>query len=343
MTLSLPIYFVALASALITALVAVPVWSRWCNRKGLVDEPGERKLHPHPIPLAGGLALATAITLPLIIAAFFIYARGSPEAASQALHSTGPHGLFDPVTIGLLHHGLTRRDLQLLGIVLGAIGMLLVGLWDDKHELKPGAKFAAQMVISAMVAASGVRITLFVPSILFSYAVTILWLLTIINAFNFIDNMNGLCAGVGAVASGYFGLIAASQDQYLVGLMAFLILGALLGFLPYNFPRALAFLGDSGSHVVGYLLGILAILPHFYTSGHPRPWAVLVPLFILSVPLVDLAWVVIKRWRMGKPFYQGDRNHLSHQLVQAGFSEPRAVILIWLAALVAGGLACLFG
>src|SRR5436189_6374444 len=123
--------------------------------------------------------------------------------------------------------------------------MLLVGLLDDKHELRPAMKFTGQFLIALLVAASGVRITLFVPNAIFSYAITILWILTVINAFNFMDNMNGLCAGLGAIAAWYFASVAAADGQYLVALLAFLTFGALSGFLPFNFPRARVFIGDA--------------------------------------------------------------------------------------------------
>src|SRR5678815_150666 len=131
------------------------------------------------------------------------------------------------------------------------------------------------------------------------------------------------------------------RDRYLVALLAFLAFGALLGFLPYNFPRARAFLGDSGSHLVGYLLAVIAILPHFHSEKHPHPLAVLMPLLVLAVPLGDLAWVVILRTRMGKPFYIGDTNHLSHRLVRLGLSKTTAVLLIWFLATLIGSLALL--
>jgi UDP-GlcNAc:undecaprenyl-phosphate GlcNAc-1-phosphate transferase len=191
------------------------------------------------------------------------------------------------------------------------------------------------------VAASGARITLFVHNPVFHYAVTILWILTVINAFNFMDNMNGLCAGLGAIGAWYFAAIAMADGQYLVALIAFLTFGTLLGFLPYNFPRARAFLGDSGSHVVGYLLAVLAILPHFYTVRRPRHWAVLLPLLVLAIPLGDLVRVVVLRWRSGRPFYLGDTNHLSHRLEQRGLSRSQAVLVIWVVAAVVGSLACL--
>ena len=171
--------------------------------------------------------------------------------------------------------------------------------------------------------------SLFVPSVFFSYAVTILWILTLINAFNFMDNMNGLCAGLGLIGAYNLAVLAAQNSQYLVALIAFLTCGALLGFLPYNFPRARAFLGDAGSHLIGYLLAVLAILPHFYTVRHPSRWAVFTPLLILALPLIDLAWVVILRWQRGLPFYQGDTNHLSHRLVRRGLNRWQAVVFIW--------------
>jgi UDP-GlcNAc:undecaprenyl-phosphate GlcNAc-1-phosphate transferase len=155
------------------------------------------------------------------------------------------------------------------------------------------------------------------------------------------DNMNGLCAGLGAIGAGWFAVIAGLDGQYLVALIAFLTCGALVGFLPHNFPHARAFLGDAGSHLVGYLLAVLAILPHFYSKLDPRPWAVISPLLVLAVPLGDLAWVVLLRWRMGKPFYIGDTNHLSHRLVRAGRSRTNAVLLIWLAAALIGALTLL--
>jgi UDP-GlcNAc:undecaprenyl-phosphate GlcNAc-1-phosphate transferase len=166
-----------------------------------------------------------------------------------------------------------------------------------------------------------------------------LWILTVTNAFNFMDNMNGLCAGVGAIGAGAFALIAAIHGQYLVASLALLVTGALFGFLPYNFPKATAFLGDAGSHLVGFLLAVLAILPHFYSKKDPDAWAVLTPLVVLAVPLFDLVWVVGLRWRIGQPFYVGDTNHLSHRLVRRGFSRTNSVVLIWLLSAAAGLLA----
>ena len=319
------VYLLALAGAFGVSLLAVPWWREVCRRAGLVDDPGHRKIHETPIPLAGGFGVLTGMVVPLMIGA---------AAVHWNLPSLKP-------AHGLLEHGLSRRGIELLVIILGAFGIVITGWLDDKHELRPLAKFGGQLAVALLVAVANVRITLFVHSVVFSYAVTILWILTVINAFNFMDNMNGLCAGMGAISAWSFALIAALEGQYLVTLIGLLACGALLGFLPYNFPRATVFLGDTGSHLVGYLLAVMAILPHFYTAQNPRPWAVLTPLLILAVPLGDLAWVVLLRWRKGQPFYQGDTNHLSHRLVKWGWSRQGAVLLIWLLTAVFGGLAVL--
>jgi UDP-GlcNAc:undecaprenyl-phosphate GlcNAc-1-phosphate transferase len=343
MTFPFNAYLLAVLSAWGTVLLALPVWRRWCLRAGLMDHPGGRKIHDQPIPLAGGLAVMTGLVLPTLLAwlvLWWVGAEGGLQDVLPPAHRPGPQPalqrLLEPDAAFLLKYGFSRRTVELAGILAGAFGILAVGWLDDKYELRPRAKFAGQFLVAALVAASGARITLFVPSLLFSYALTILWLLTVMNAFNFMDNMNGLCAGLGAIGAWCFGLRAAADGQYLVALLALLTFGALLGFLPYNFPRARAFLGDAGSHLVGYLLAVLAILPHFYTPQRHRRWAVLIPLFVLAVPLLDLAWVVLRRWRLGKPFYQADTNHLSHRLVRLGLSQTQAVLLIWLAAALSG-------
>ena len=324
MTFPFNFFLAALAGAFLTTLLALPLWRKWCLRVNLVDDPGQRKIHDAPIPLAGGFAVLTGILLPL--AAGAITLKLGVNIATQTF----------PIA-----HGLERRAVELAALAFGAVAITVLGWLDDKHELRPLPKFIGQFLIALLVATACKRITLFVPNVYFSYAVTILWLLTVINAFNFMDNMNGLCGGLGAIGAFLFAIIAAAHGQYLVAIIGFLMCGALAGFLPWNFPHARAFLGDAGSHLVGYLLAVMAVLPHFYTKQNPRPLAVLSPLLVLAVPLADLAWVVILRTRHHRPFWIGDMNHLSHRLVRAGISQTQAVLIIWLIAAVIGALAAL--
>jgi UDP-GlcNAc:undecaprenyl-phosphate/decaprenyl-phosphate GlcNAc-1-phosphate transferase len=330
MTFPFNIFLAAFAGAMLVSSMSVPLWRAWSHRSGLVDDPGHRKIHDSPVALAGGLAVLTGMVVPLLIGAGLLFAAGVAGTF-----------LLDESIAGLIGYGFERRGVQLGVLLGGAIAVVILGWLDDKHELRPASKFAGQLLVALAVAAAGVRITLFVPNLLFSYVITVLWILTIINAFNFMDNMNGLCAGLGAIGAWYFAVSAAVQGQYLVTLMALLVCGALLGFLPFNFPRATIFLGDAGSHLVGYILAVLAILPHYYSEQNPKVWAVFSPLLILAVPLLDLIWVVILRWKAGSPVYQGDTNHLSHRLVRAGWSKTRAVLLIWLLAAALGASAFL--
>jgi UDP-GlcNAc:undecaprenyl-phosphate/decaprenyl-phosphate GlcNAc-1-phosphate transferase len=319
-------YLLAFLGAMMATAASLPLWRAWCLQTGLIDDPGHRKIHHTPIPLAGGLAVFSGMAVVVV--------------ASVAVLQLG---LLNPEAAGKLSHGLDRRSGQLAAILGGALGMVFLGWWDDRHELRPLQKFLGQLAIAGIVAASGVRVTLFVHSTPFSYGITILWITTVTNALNFNDNMNGLCGGLGVIASGWFGVIAAHHGQYLVASLALLVCGALLGFLPFNFPKASVFLGDSGSHLVGYLLSILAILPHFYSARMPEshPWAVFTPVLILGVPLLDLAGVTWRRTLSGKPFWVGDTNHWSHRLVRAGFSRTQAVACLWGISLVLGGVAYL--
>jgi UDP-GlcNAc:undecaprenyl-phosphate GlcNAc-1-phosphate transferase len=312
MNVAREIYWLGAGFALLLVWLAVPPWRRACERLGLMDAPGARKLHRQPVPLAGGLAILSGLLLSATLLLAF----------SDALRDR------------MVEHGR-------LWICVGAGAVLMTGLGvlDDRHVLRPGPKFALQLAVALLLAAAGLRITLFVENPVFQYAVTALWMLTVINAFNFMDNMNGLCAGLGAIAAATFAVAAARHTQQAEVVFSLLVCGGLLGFLPYNYPRARVFLGDAGSHLVGYCVAVLAILPSFHTRSDPRPLAVLTPLLILAVPLLDMAWMVVVRTRAGQPFYVGDTNHLSHRLVRRGLSEAQAVALIWGLAAATSALA----
>jgi UDP-GlcNAc:undecaprenyl-phosphate/decaprenyl-phosphate GlcNAc-1-phosphate transferase len=174
------VYAAACLSAALATAVSVPFWRRWCFKSGAMDDPGHRKIHASPIPLAGGMAVMTGLVVSLLVGVVVAVA-GSRSSVT---------GLFD--------YGLSVRTIQLLGLTAGALGMLLLGLYDDKSELTPLLKFGGQLVVALVVAGAGMRITLFVPSVIFSYGMTALWILTVVNAFNFMDNMNGLVRRIGS-------------------------------------------------------------------------------------------------------------------------------------------------
>jgi UDP-GlcNAc:undecaprenyl-phosphate/decaprenyl-phosphate GlcNAc-1-phosphate transferase len=321
------IYFAAIAVAAISSAAAFPFWKRWCESVGHFDGPGHRKIHSERVPLAGGMVVMTGFFLPLLLGGITVFFWEIPE--------------MDPNTRGLIQYGFSRRAFQILAILGGAFAMVLLGWLDDQYELPPGTKLGGQALVALLIASSGIRITLFIPVGPVNYFVTILWIVSITNALNFLDNMNGLCSGLGIIIAWTCAWSAAIQGQYLVSLLGFVICGALLGFFPFNFPRAKAFLGDAGSHLVGFLAAVLAILPNFYSRETPHVFAVLSPLLILAIPLFDLVSVIWIRYRAGKPVYLGDMNHISHRLVRRGFSHTQAVLLILLVQSIISALAVL--
>jgi UDP-GlcNAc:undecaprenyl-phosphate GlcNAc-1-phosphate transferase len=189
-----------------------------------------------------------------------------------------------------------------------------------------------------VAAAGGLRVTLFIPVPALQWVLTVLWLVTVMNALNFLDNMDGLCAGVGAICALIFGGIALAHQQTLAATLAAATAGALVGFLPWNFPHARVFLGDSGSHFTGFMLGALAMLPDYYVHQQPSPTQlpVLIPVIVLALPVFDLVVVTWSRWRRGAPIHIGDANHLSHRLVQLGLSRSGAVLVLYALTLVLG-------
>ena len=299
----------------------LPFWRFCCKSIGLMDVPGYRKIHDSPVPLAGGLAVITGLAIPILFV-FLCACLGSiPESIAH-----------------IVSYGLSNRGWQLAVILVGSIAMLALGMLDDSRDLLPKWKLLGQVIIALAVAASGIRVTLFVDSDIFSYAITVLWILTVTNSVNFQDNMNGLCPGLGIICGWFFAWHAGLEGQYLVATLAFLFSGALFGFLPFNFPKGRVFLGDGGSHVVGFVLSVLAVLPDFYSDDTPYKWLIITPLLILFIPLTDLISVIVIRCRLGQPIWVGDNNHFSHRLVRSGHSKTRAVLLLLLISAAIGAL-----
>jgi UDP-GlcNAc:undecaprenyl-phosphate GlcNAc-1-phosphate transferase len=157
-TFPINVYLGAIVGACLTVLVALPLWRKWCLRTGLVDDPGKRKIHDQPVPLAGGLAVMTGLVVPAVVACVLLWWRNAAGGRASEINTTSHPGggfpLLDPNSVFLLEYGLGRRAMELAGIFAGAFGMLWVGWLDDKRELSPRAKFAGQLLIAALVAAS---------------------------------------------------------------------------------------------------------------------------------------------------------------------------------------------
>lgn len=297
--------WLTLIIAAVAAFALTPLARLASRRLGFLDDPGHRKIHAEPMPLLGGVTVFVAVVVGVL-------AAGPAELAEDGRH--------------------------LAGILGGATLALVLGLVDDRRDLKAAPKLAGQLLIALVAAASGLRMTLFIPVPALQWLLTVLWLVTVMNALNFMDNMDGLCAGVGAICALIFGGIAMAHGQPLAATLAAALAGALLGFLPWNYPRAGIFLGDGGSHLVGFLLGALALLPSYYQHRDPSPTLlpVLIPLIVLALPLFDLVAVMWQRWRQGVPVYIGDTNHISHRFVRLGLSPVAAVTVLYLLTLVLG-------
>ena len=230
--------------------------------------------------------------------------------------------------------GVKEKTPLALAILAAALLLHVMGIFDDRKALGPYLKLVVQLLAAAAVVIPfrEMRVlTALQPPI--SIPITILWIAAITNAFNFLDNMDGLSAGVAAVATTAFLTTTLLIQQWFVAAALALLLGALLGFLFWNFPPAKVFMGDSGSLVIGFILGVLTVRTTFLPKGVDwgAGWyAVFAPLIVLAVPLYDLIVVSIIRVSRGKSPFVGDTNHFSHRLVARGMSRRTAVLCLYL-------------
>ena len=314
-------YFAAAAAAFFITFALTPLVRVAGRRLGFMDAVNPAKIHTAPMVRCGGAAifLSFMITLALALAAHF------SAPAAFAPPGTAAHLANIPA--------MGPRIAALLG---GATLLFLTGLADDRFNLRPLTKLALQIVSALPLVAVGITIKCFIPGVLPSALLTIAWVVLLTNAFNFLDNMNGLTSGVAVVCALNFFLVSRLGGEFFMMAMFAVLLGAIAGFIPWNFPRARLFMGDSGSLFIGYMLAALSILVTYYREGVPTQLPVVAPLVILGVPLFDSASVMFIRWRRGLPLMKGDQNHFSHRLVALGFSRPGAVLFIHLVTLTVG-------
>ena len=215
---------------------------------------------------------------------------------------------------------------------------MLLGLIDDRYNMSAKTKLGGQILIAAIaVTWGGAKLSMFpnVPGV--AWCLSVFWILVVINSINFFDNMDGLAVGTAAIAMIFFTLAAAVNQQYFVAALGASAAGACIGFWFYNHSPAAIFMGDSGSHFLGYMLAIISIKVTYFQAGiSTTRFPVLIPLFILAIPLFDSIAVIIIRFCKKQPIYIGDHNHISHRFVEMGMSRRRAVFMVHLLALTVG-------
>lgn len=316
------------ASFLIT-WIAVPFVERWARRHTLMDMPSERKIHREPTPRGGGLAVAMGLFFSILVA-----------VAAVWLHRT--YGLFDflPASATIYAEGVMTKLPSLILILGGSLVMLILGLADDRRNLSPAFKLFIEILAAAGLVLGGERLSLFaggsVPAQMTASVVTVLWIVAITNAFNLIDHVDGLATGTAAIVSTAFLVVAVQTGQWFLACLLVPLIGACAGFLRYNFPPARIFLGDTGSLMIGFFLGAMTLPFTFYTEHHDPMYVYLVPLAILSVPLFDIGAVTLRRWKQGRPIFQGDLNHFAHRLIRMGLTPRSAVLILYLLTLCSG-------
>mgnify|MGYP000562456625 CR=1 FL=1 len=290
---------------------------RLAPKLGFLDKPlnEAHKRHEAPMPVFGGVTMFLAWGITLI----------SGLALSGTFHSLISSRIQEYLP------GIQTLMPQLVLIASAAAAIMLLGMADDRWGLGAFPKFAGQFLICAIVAALGPRITLFWENPFLTWGITVFWLLVIINAINFFDNMDGLAGGVVLIATALFTLVAGLRGQHFVATLGASTAGVVAGFLPHNTPPARIFMGDAGSHFLGLILGIQGTLTTFYMPGETQTGApLLIPLLILGVPLFDLCAVIVIRLHYNRPLHIGDHTHISHRFAKMGLTRGKAVLLVHL-------------
>jgi len=315
---------------MIVCWAAAWVLRRSGPRCGLVDRPGRRKLHAKAVPTAGGLAIWLGIVLPLALGQIVLWGTlligdaWLPEIVRQHVA------------------GLLDQSPRLWILLAGGTVLMLLGLADDRWGLDWKLRIAVETLVAVVLVLLGWRLSLFVDMPILTGALSVLWIVGLVNSFNMLDNMDGLSAGVAAIAAAMLAVVmllagdpATHQPQLFVAGFLLVLVGSLLGFLWHNYPPARLFMGDAGSYLIGYLLAAATLTATFAGGDVPRH-AILAPLCVLAVPLYDTFSVVLIRLRAGRSPFVADKSHFSHRLVELGMSKTQAVLTIYLMTATCG-------
>jgi UDP-GlcNAc:undecaprenyl-phosphate GlcNAc-1-phosphate transferase len=295
----------AAGTAGVLTAALTPVVGRMSTRFGLLDEPRERGLSERMTPMLGGLAIFAGVAIAALV--------------------------FLPL------------DAVYRAILAGAVVITLVGAIDDIVDLHPALKLAGQVGAAALPVAYGVTVDNFTLPFVhrvdlggLGAPLTLAGLVLIMNVVNFSDGVDGLAAGVCAIAATSFSIIAFDLGKGAAGVLAAIIAGAALGFLVHNFHPASVFMGDCGSNLLGYLLGAVIVEGSLKTNALI---ALVGPLVVLAVPFLDTGFVLAKRLKYRRPVYRADRWHFHHRMANIGFSQRRTVLYLYAWTIAMAGLA----
>ncbi len=334
------IYFVTFAIAVVVSALCTPLVIRLAVHLEIIDEiHEERRVHEHPTPRVGGIA----VFLGFVVALFAVlgFALSSPLALFPSIVHLGVHQKLEAITdqFDTAH--------RLVGLLFGSMLILGVGLWDDVMQMRARNKFFAQIAVALISMLYG----FIIPGInnpfshnpandwiefplYFSVPLTLFWYVAMMNAINFIDGLDGLLAGFAAISSIFLFVISVVHGNPVVALVVVALAGAALGFLPYNFNPAKIFLGDAGSLFIGYVFATVSIIGSSKTA---IAISIVVPVIVLALPLLDTAVSIVRRARSGKRITEADRGHFHHQLIfRFGLNVRQAVLLIYAVCFVLG-------
>ncbi len=316
------LYAAAFFGATLLSLALVPIVRDYARRREINDNPGGHKSHTTPVPYLGGVAMVIAFSIAMFLGVFL---RRSAVIEGRQIN----------LTIGNLFaqgDGLLRELMVVLSL---AITFSVMGLIDDLRGLSPLLRFIVGLGLASALIAYGVRVDSPLPWQL-DFVISVVWVLGITNAFNLLDNIDGLAAGVAAVASAAFFCIAIINDQQYSALLAIGLAGAMLGFLRSNFHPATIYMGDAGSLFIGFMMAYLGLKMRTTVSEIPQLFA---PVVVLGVAVLDTLMVVVSRLRRGVSPFTGGQDHLSHRLRRLGLSVRRSVTTLLIAAIAMGVLA----
>lgn len=299
-------YLVAFLISTMASFALTPAVRHWANSRGVVDAgEEERKVHNRPIPRVGGVAIAVAFFLPVF-------------------------GLF------FLDNGVSaaylRDSSRFLGLVVGAVAMVMLGVVDDLRGLGAKYKLAAQVLVALMAFFAGYQIEVVMTPFgrlelgLLALPVTLLWIVGIVNAINLIDGLDGLASGIALFTVVVLFTLGLVQANVVVALTAIALAGAILGFLRYNFNPASIFMGDSGSLFLGYVLAVTAIAG---SAKSQTAVSLLIPLIALGLPVFDTSLAIVRRFLSGRRIFDADRGHVHHRLLDRGLSHRQAVLVLY--------------